>query len=243
MYCPESEAGDFVEDGNLAFPEAGRPGIDAWRTVNDDPFAGHHVLDAEEMIAVTYGNAGAHGVGAHDGGHATRGFGGICALGFGNELVVGNAEGFQILATNATFVELGIITGAARGDDNGGEAAMVELGGMIESRLVNGRRATVILSRAEYHNGIRGAGFIDHGMGNDQVVKHGGVARRGQQEPQQMSLAEGCRHLTDKFSQLTFRNSAMPQDGDPAGIAHIQNGGSYFTGAGTAVNDQVNLVA
>ncbi len=105
----------------------GGPGVDAWRSVNDDTFTGHHVLDAEEMIAVTYGDAGAHGVGAHDGGYASRGLRGIGALGFGDELVVRDAERFEILTTHAAFVELGIVTSAAGGDDDGSEAAMIKL--------------------------------------------------------------------------------------------------------------------
>src|SRR5450432_2478881 len=145
-------------------------------------------------IAVSDGDAGVHGVGTHDGGNSPCGFSRVGALSFSDELIVRDAERLEVFTTNATFVEAGIVACAAGGDDDGRQAAMVKLRGVVEPGFVDRRRATIIFSRAEDDDGVRDAGFIDDRLRNDEVIKYGSVARCRQQEPQQVSLAEDCCH-------------------------------------------------
>ena len=64
---------------------------------------------------------------------------GIDGVGFGNNLVVGNAVREEVIATYAAFGLAGILIGAAaEGDDEGGDLLVVEGDCFIETRMQDG---------------------------------------------------------------------------------------------------------
>src|ERR1051326_9316631 len=126
----------------LLLPESLWAGGGPRRSIHHNAFAAEHLLDAEDMVAVTHGQAGMHAVHIHDRCDATCRFGCIGALGFSDELAVRNAKRLQVFAAYYAFTEPRIVARAAGNDHHGRQAAMVELRCMIQPRFVNRRRPT-----------------------------------------------------------------------------------------------------
>src|SRR5438445_10460704 len=86
------------------------------RSVGRYAFALQHLLDAENMVAITHSQAGMHAVDIHNGADPPRGFGCVVALGLCNELAVRDTEGLQVLAADHAFTEAGLAAGAPGAD-------------------------------------------------------------------------------------------------------------------------------
>ena len=89
---------------------------------------------------------------------------GIPGAGFGDDVVQRDALGKQIVAADSSFRVAGVrVRSPPKGDDNGGDLAAVELDGLVETGMKDGRRTAGVLRRAEDGNGVGGTSLVSAG--------------------------------------------------------------------------------
>jgi len=118
-----------------------------------------------------------HAIRAQDHGYALRRLGRVCTLRFGDQVLLGNATAHQVVVTDPAFAETRIFARSPRRDDQGRDVLLKEVKGVIETRAVDRRRTSVILSRAEDDDGVGGVNFLEvrlvnYAEGNNRNKKH-----------------------------------------------------------------------
>ena len=98
---------------------------------------------------------------AGDGGEAVDLLFGVDGAGFGDDAAEGNSVGEEIVATDAPFGVAGVFFAAAtEGDDERGDLLVVEIDGVIEAGVQNGRRVAGVFGCTEDSDGIGGLGVV-----------------------------------------------------------------------------------
>jgi hypothetical protein len=86
---------------------------------------------------------------------------GIGGAGFGDDAAEGNSVGEEIVATDAPFGVAGVFVAATtEGDDERGDLLVVEIDGVIEAGVQDGRRVAGVLGCTEDGDGIGGLGVV-----------------------------------------------------------------------------------
>jgi hypothetical protein len=116
-------------------------------------------VNAEHVRVVADDHQPVQPVGAGDHGNAAGRLLGVAALGFSNDGLLGNAFADQVFLAHKALGVL-IAAGTAEGDDERGDAAMVELERVVEPRAVDGRRPAIVLRRAKNADGVGGRSLI-----------------------------------------------------------------------------------
>ena len=90
---------------------------------------------------------------------------------FSNDVGHGDAVGQEIVPADAAFGEAGVaIRAAAKRDDERCDPLAIELHGVVEPRVKDGRGPATVLRRAEDGDGIGGNGLIHRGDLVDSAV-------------------------------------------------------------------------
>jgi len=130
------------------------------------------LADAEEMSAVGDDDDVLQVVFAGDGGEAVDLLFGVDGAGLGDDVAEGDAIGEEVVAADAAFGVAGVFVGAAaEGDDERGDLLAVELDGVVETGVEDGRGMAGVLGRSEDGDGVGGLGFVVAGDGVDLTVE------------------------------------------------------------------------
>ena len=119
-----------------------------------EAFGGADFVNPEEMRPVADDHQAAQPVGAGDHGDTAGRVLGVAALGLGDDGLLGDAHGHQVLAAHGALVVL-VAAVAAQGDDERSDAVMVESEGVIQTGAVDRGGPAVVLGRAENADGVR----------------------------------------------------------------------------------------
>src|SRR5271157_5376022 len=125
------------------------------------------------MIGIAHQQRAVHGIGAQDGRHAMHRLLGVVTLGLGDQVHIGNAPRFEIIAANLAFAVAWIPPRAAGGDDDRRQPALKQLIRVVEAGAVNRRGMADVLCRAKDDDGVGSMRFIHLCLAHDlrSVVK------------------------------------------------------------------------
>ena len=93
---------------------------------------------------------------------------GVDGAGLGDDVAEGNAVGEEVVAADAALGLAGVlVAAAAEGDDDGSDLLAVEIDGVVEAGVEDGRGAAVVLGCTEDGDGVGGLGVVLVGDGVD----------------------------------------------------------------------------
>src|SRR5579864_5472621 len=122
-----------MQDGFIPFAKGLRFRIGPRRPVSGNPFTGKHLLDAEDMVSVADRKAAIHMVGMHDGAYPSSGLSRVCALGFGDEMIVGYAQGFEVFPAYGSLGEFGIGACATGSNHHWRQSSTIQVRGVVQT--------------------------------------------------------------------------------------------------------------
>ena len=134
---------------------------------------------------------------AGDGGEAVDLLLGVDGAGLGDDAAEGNAVGEEIVAADAAFGVAGVfVAAAAEGDDQRGDLLAVEVDGVVEAGVKDGRGMAGVLGCAEDGDGVGGLGVVLVGDGGylliDPDAPGGGDQEDQREQPAEEETAGGA---------------------------------------------------
>ena len=92
---------------------------------------------------------------------------GVDGVGFGDDVAEGDAVGEEVVAADAALGVAGVFVAAsAQGDDEGSDLLAIEVEGVVEAGVEDGRWMAGVLCRAEDGDGVGGLGIVLIGDGS-----------------------------------------------------------------------------
>ena len=129
------------------------------------------LLDAEEVSAVGDDDDVVEVVVASDHGEAANLLLGVGGAGFGDDAAERDAVGEEIVAAYTSFGIAGVFVAAsAECDDQGRDVFAVEIDGVVEAGVEDGRWAAGVFGCSEDGNGVGGLGVVLAGYDGDLAV-------------------------------------------------------------------------
>lgn len=164
MQPPGCVAGDFVGHALevIAFRDgaAERPG----RSVNVEPSGLAELVNAEQVRTVAHDIDGPEIVFVGDYGEVRYGLLGVIAVGFRDDVRLGNAVREEVIATDAALREFVAGLFATEGNEEWRQAFPIEGESVAEAVSEHGGWMTVVLGGAEDCDGVGVAGLIMAGV-------------------------------------------------------------------------------
>ena len=125
-----------------------------------------------------------------DGGEAVDLLLGVDGAGLGDDAAEGDSVGEEVVAADAAFGVAGVfVAAAAEGDDERGDLFAVEVDGVVEAGVKDGRGVAGVLGCTEDGDGVGGLGVVFAGDGGDLLVDPD-APRSGDQEDDPEQPAE-----------------------------------------------------
>src|SRR5580698_5580585 len=121
-------------------------------------------MNAEQVGAVADNHQTANSVGVGDYGNPSGGVFCVAALGFGDDVFLGNPQSRQVLESDGAF-GVPVAAGTTQGNNERGNAAMVKREGVIEARAVDRGRLAIVLRRTKDADRVGRLSLIPAGVG------------------------------------------------------------------------------
>jgi len=141
------------------------------RGIGGDAQGAKHQFDAVKVEAVTHRDASAQMPPAEEQGHGPDALVGGQAASVRQDPGFGHTPLDQVVAPHAGLGKLWVASAAPGGDEQGGEAVLFEIKGVIQAGFEDGGRDAVILRGAENDKGVGRAGFVAPGLLADGEIK------------------------------------------------------------------------
>ena len=143
----------------------------ARRGVDVEAGVSAELADAEEMGAVGDDDDVVEVVLLGDGGEAVDLLLGVDGAGLGDDVAEGDAVGEEVVAADAALGVAGVlVAAAAEGDDERRDLLAVELDGVVEAGVKDGRGVAGVLGCSEDGDGVGGLGVVLGGQSVDLGV-------------------------------------------------------------------------